>query len=148
MFLAASVALSDPVTPPEHKELQYRSIAPGLYVDADDDKRTWWADENHECDPSQATCGITSVSVYSKHGIDTGNSRYIFDVHDATLRENGYGYDGGKLGDLTSNDITLDCVNQTYRLMDTNSGEYVWRAAKGLPALAPVFRYVCSRKKA
>ena len=149
MLSVASVASADPATPPEHNEVKYRSIGSGLYVDADDDKNplTWWADENHQCDPSQTTCGITTVSVYSTHGIDTGSGRYVFDEHDEALRKNGYGYDGGKLGELTSNVITLDCVNQTYRLMDTGSGNYLWRAVRSLPALAPVFRYVCSRRK-
>jgi hypothetical protein len=97
--------------------------------------------------PHSSDVGITFVFVYSKQRIDTGNSRYIFDEHDVALRENVYGYDGGKLGSFTSNSITLDCVNQTYRLTDTSTGNYLRRAAKSLPALAAVFRYVCSHRK-
>lgn len=147
MLAAASVALADPPTPPDHNELKFRPISPGLYVDAsDNDSFKWYDESEHECAPTKTTCGITFLRVYSKHGINTGDSRYIFDEHDAAVQERGFAYDGGKLGSLTSNDITLDCVNQTYRLTDTSTEKYAWRAAKSLPALEPVFRYVCAHR--
>lgn len=145
----AGVASADPVTPDDHTELTYRAIGFGLYVDSNAKDTLSWYDENgHECAPIQAACGITFIMVFSRRGISTGSAKYIFDDHDRMLEEHDYAYDGGKLGQLTSNDITLDCVNHTYRLTDLSSGEYVWRGAKALPAIAPVFQYVCAHKRA
>jgi|GEM_PF-4066758 len=142
--LTTNVALSNPPTP-QGTGMDLRSIGSELYVDKDD-KFQWFDQNGSSCDQTQKACSVTFVSVYSKRGIPTGDHRYIFDDHDTALKQNGLSYNSGKLGSLTSNEITLDCEYKTYELKDTRTGEHVWKPQVTLPALAPVFRYVCSHR--
>jgi hypothetical protein len=146
--LATNAGLANPPTPPS-SGMNLKSIAPGLYVDQDDENKFQWFDQgDHECDGTQKQCSITFVSIFSKRGIPTGDERYIFDEHDTMIRDQGLSYNGGKLGALTSNNISLDCEYKTYELEDTRTGEHVWKPQATLPALAPVFRYVCAHRAA
>jgi len=121
--LTANVALSNPPTPPS-SGMNLKLIGAEIYVDKDDGNKFRWFDQNgNSCDPPQKVCSVTFVSIYSKRGIAIGDERYIFDEHDTALKQNGLSYNGGNLGALTSNEITLDCEYKTYELKDTRTGE-------------------------
>ena len=136
--LAAVViaAQADPVTPPAHRENNLRAIGGGLYLERDADLS---ADQN----------GNVMLMVLSHQGISAGG-HYTVDLAKLANRRFGgdLAYDGGTLGVLRMQSITLDCAHRTYEVFDTSKAlpEPIWRAAFTLPALAPLFRYVCAHQ--
>jgi hypothetical protein len=132
------VAQADPVTPDAHRENDLRPIGGGLYLERDADLS---ADEN----------GNVMLMVLSHQGIAAGG-HYTIDL--ARLARGPLGgdlaYDGGTLGVLRMQSITIDCNHRTYEVFDTSKvlPEPIWRAASTLPALAPLFRYVCAHQRA
>jgi hypothetical protein len=130
------VARADPVTPTAHPENGLRAIGGGLYLERDADLS---ADEN----------GNTMLMVLSRNGISAGG-HYTIDL--AKLARGplsgDLAYDGGTLGVLRMQSITIDCAHRTYEAFDTTKvlPEPIWRAARSLPSLAPLFRYVCDKR--
>jgi hypothetical protein len=126
-------AFADPPTPPEHLEKDYRAIDGGLFLSADADLK---ADEN----------GNTTVMVFSRRRIKAGG-HYSFNVGilEGYQTEEGV-YDAGSLGSLHGQEVTIDCTHQTYEVVDASKimPQPIWRTARTLPVLAPVFRYVCN----
>ena len=57
--------------------------------------------------------------------------------------------DAGALGMLRVQDVTLDCANRTYEIVNTRKliPDFIWRPASTLPVLTPVFKYVCHALK-
>ena len=89
--------------------------------------------------------GNVTIKVYSRRRIYAG-PHYSLDglellgpsYQEAT-------FDGGRFGPLRIQEITLDCTHRTYRVFDIHYAlpREIWRRASTLPALAPVFWYVC-----
>src|ERR1700722_7550890 len=123
---AAGMAAANPVTQPN---TQFQSIGGGLLVRSDDGVA---GDES----------GNITIPIYTRHGIfladhyvldPLGNLRYLVI------------FDGGGLGVLLRDRVTLDCKNQTFSSFSTDGGPEIWRAKTVEPLLESVFHYVCSR---
>lgn len=127
------VAFADPPTPPEHLEKGYVSIGVGLFLSGDESLKP---DED----------GNTTITVYSRRRIKAGGY-YSFDLSalQGYPTEEGV-YDAGKLGLLHGQEVTIDCTHRTYEVIDARKvmPQAIWRTARTLPVLAPVFRFVCS----
>jgi hypothetical protein len=125
-------AFADPPTAPEHLEQEYRPIGGGLFLSTDADLK---ADEN----------GNTTVMVFSHRPIRAGG-HYSFNVGilEGYQTEEGT-YDAGMLGLLHGQEVTIDCIHRTYEVIDARKvmPQPIWRTARTLPFLAPVFRSVC-----
>ncbi|MHB8814965.1 MAG: hypothetical protein ACYDAE_17070 [Steroidobacteraceae bacterium] len=125
-------AFADPPTAPEHLENDYKSIGGGLFLSIDADLK---ADEG----------GNTTVMVFSRRPIKPGGY-YSFNVGvlDGYQTEEGT-YDAGMLGLLYGQEVTIDCTHLTYEVIDARKvmPQPIWRTARTLSLLAPVFRYVC-----
>lgn len=136
-FITSLTAHADPPTPPEHKERDYKAIGGGLYVKADDDLS---ADDD----------GNTSILVFSREELSAGgNYTFRLTLSDAVRWNLLHGtYVAGALGELYGQLITIDCAHRTYAVTDARMADptVIWRTASTLPALAPLFRYVCSHQ--
>ena len=127
-----NIGLADPIAPPEHAEKEYRTLGGGLFLQRDQDLTP---DEN----------GSVSVALYSHNGVSAG-AGYTVDLNAALPEGPGeVAVDAGALGILRVQFISIDCARKTYQVFNTRRvlPQPIWRAASTLPALAPVFGYVC-----
>ena len=136
-FLAfTAAAFADPATPPGHPEKNFRAIGGDLFVRRDED---FTPDEG----------GNIAVTVFSHNSIEAGGhysvdlSRLAGSMVGVSLDK--LAVDAGSLGELRIQMVTIDCTHQTYEAVDVRKvfPEFIWRPASTLPALAPVFKYVC-----
>lgn len=125
-------AFADPPTPPAHPEGDFRSIGGGLFVRRDDDLDK---DDN----------GNIIIMVFSHRRIYAGPHYSLDGLELLGQSYDEATYDGGRLGQLHPEQVTLDCTHRTYKVIDIRYvvPREIWRRASTLPALAPVFRYVC-----
>jgi hypothetical protein len=132
-----NIALADPITPPEHAEKEYRTLGGGLFLQRD-----------QELTPDED--GNVSVALYSHNGVSAG-AGYTVDLNAVLPEAPGeVAIDAGALGILRVQFISIDCARKTYQVFNTRRvlPQPIWRAASSLPALAPVFSYVCSHLRA
>jgi len=136
--LAATVPIAanaDAVTPTAHPEKTLRAIGGGLYL-------------RHDADLSANEDGNTMLMVFSHEPIEAAAPYSIDLAKLAGIPMSEMAYDGGTLGPLRIQTITIDCRHQTYEVIDTRKAlpEPIWRAASTLPALAPLFQFTCQRR--
>jgi len=129
-----ATAHADPPTPASHPERDYRAIGGGLFVRADET-----AEAGDDGNTSVDVFARTVIKAPAPYSLDIGA---LIGMPAASLV-----IDGGTLGPLHMQMITLDCAHQTYRVIDARKAlpEPIWVMASTLPALAPVFRFACKR---
>lgn len=129
-------AMADPVSPPEHLEKDYVAIGSGLYLRRDDDL-------------SADSDGNSSVLIFSRAGISAAPG-YTVDFMVAWDMNAGQRVDAGSLGILRLQAVNIDCTHRTYAAykLGRQMPAAMWRPASDLPAISPVFAYVCPILKA
>jgi hypothetical protein len=87
--------------------------------------------------------GDIKLKVFSQQPIDAGEG-YSFELEG--VPQSDLPYEGGEIGPLRALSVTMNCTDRTYEVMDLRRllPAPLWRPASTLPALAPLFEYVCS----
>jgi len=128
------MAVADPATAPANTQVDLQSIGGGLYL---------LRDANFPPDND----GNIMVMVFSRTPIAAGPG---FSFNLATLGVASQNedplYDGGEFGPVRAQSVMINCPTRSYQVVDTRRllPAPLWRIGTTLPALAPVFAYVCS----
>ena len=125
---------ADSPAAPANQQVDLRSIGGGLYVLRD----AKFTPDND---------GNVMVMVFSRQPLAAGPG-FSFNLETlgvASQNEDPW-YDGGEFGPVRALSVTINCATRTYEVIDTRRllPAPLWRVGTTLPALAPVFTYVCS----